>query len=175
MDAMSVAINAIGWTLIHSLWLGALAAAAYALPAARLRNQAPQLAYGWGLVCLLLLVLSLGLLFAHEFDRLKDSADAQAIARAYAARPVESGVLSCAEAAPSAAPSSIARGIDQILPLLVLDTVPKFVQLIKLVQQTVGHGSEAVRAPRQVLEGAEREAALEVIQAALNNRAAALA
>jgi bla regulator protein blaR1 len=120
MDAMSVAINAIGWTLIHSLWLGALAAAAYALPAARLRNQAPQLAYGWGLVCLLLLVLSLGLLFAHEFDRLKDSADAQAIARAYAALPVESGVLSSAEAAPSAAPSSIARGIDQILPLLVL-------------------------------------------------------
>lgn len=61
------------------------------------------------------------------------------------------------------------------LPLLVLDTVPKFVQLIKLVQKTVGHGTEAVRAPRQVLEGAEREAALAVIQAALSNRAAALA
>jgi beta-lactamase regulating signal transducer with metallopeptidase domain len=120
MDALSVATNAIGWTLIHSLWLGALAAAAYALPAARLRNQAPQLAYGWGLTCLLLLVLSLGLIFAQEFDRLKDSADAQAIARAYAALPVESGAVSSAEAMPAPAPSSIARGIDQILPLLVL-------------------------------------------------------
>ncbi len=118
MDALSVAINAIGWTLIHSLWLGALAAAAYAVPAARLRNQAPQLAYGWGLVCLLMLVLSLGLIFANEFDRLRDSADSQAIARAYAALPVEASAVSSIEVTP--APSSFARGIDQILPLLVL-------------------------------------------------------
>jgi len=47
--------------------------------------------------------------------------------------------------------------------LLTLDTVPKFVQLIKLVQQQVGHGHERVRAPRLVLEGAEREAALALI------------
>ena len=49
------------------------------------------------------------------------------------------------------------------LPLLTLDTVPKFVQLIKLVQQQVGHGHERVRAPRLVLEGAEREATLALI------------
>ena len=49
------------------------------------------------------------------------------------------------------------------LPLLALDTVPKFVQLIKLVQQQVGHGHERVRAPRLVLEGAEREATLALI------------
>jgi len=49
------------------------------------------------------------------------------------------------------------------LPLLVLDTVPKFVQLIKLVQQQVGHGHERVRAPRLVLDGAEREATLALI------------
>jgi len=49
------------------------------------------------------------------------------------------------------------------LPLLALDTVPKFVQLIKLVQQQVGHGHERVRAPRLVLDGAEREAALALI------------
>ena len=49
------------------------------------------------------------------------------------------------------------------LPLLTLDTVPKFVQLIKLVQQQVGQGSERVRAPRLVLEGAEREATLALI------------
>jgi len=47
--------------------------------------------------------------------------------------------------------------------LLTLDTVPKFVQLIKLVQQQGGHGHERVRAPRLVLEGAEREQALALI------------
>ena len=47
--------------------------------------------------------------------------------------------------------------------LLTLDTVPKFVQLIKLVQQQVGHGHERVRAPRLVLDGAERAAALALV------------
>jgi 1-pyrroline-4-hydroxy-2-carboxylate deaminase len=58
------------------------------------------------------------------------------------------------------------------LPLLRLDTVPKFVQLIKLVQQEVGMGSEVVRAPRLLLEGAERVAALEVIRASIRSRLA---
>jgi 4-hydroxy-tetrahydrodipicolinate synthase len=53
------------------------------------------------------------------------------------------------------------------LPLLRLDTVPKFVQLIKLVQAEVGMGSETVRPPRLVLEGEEREAALAVIREAI--------
>src|SRR5260370_2944405 len=39
------------------------------------------------------------------------------------------------------------------LPLLRLDTVPKFVQLIKLVQQEVGMGNERVRPPRLTLAG----------------------
>ena len=56
------------------------------------------------------------------------------------------------------------------LPLLTLDTVPKFVQLIKLVQQQVGHGHERVRGPRLVLEGAEREATLALIADKLANR-----
>lgn len=56
------------------------------------------------------------------------------------------------------------------LPLLRLDTVPKFVQLIKLVQAKVGMGSETVRAPRRVVEGAEREAALKVIDCAIANK-----
>ena len=56
------------------------------------------------------------------------------------------------------------------LPLLRMDTVPKFVQLIKLVQQEVGMGNERVRPPRLVLAGAERAAALETIKAALANR-----
>ncbi len=56
------------------------------------------------------------------------------------------------------------------LPLLTLDTVPKFVQLIKLVQQQVGHGHERVRAPRLVLEGAERQETLALIAAKLATR-----
>jgi len=59
------------------------------------------------------------------------------------------------------------------LPLLRLDTVPKFVQLIKLVQQEVGMGNERVRGPRMVLEGAERNDALKVIRAALDQRPSA--
>ena len=52
---------------------------------------------------------------------------------------------------------------EWFLPLLRLDTVPKFVQLIKLVQQEVGMGRETVRGPRATLQGAEREATLALI------------
>lgn len=41
------------------------------------------------------------------------------------------------------------------LPLLRMDTVPKFVQLIKLVQERVGMGNQRVRGPRMVLVGDE--------------------
>jgi 4-hydroxy-tetrahydrodipicolinate synthase len=41
------------------------------------------------------------------------------------------------------------------LPLLRMDTVPKFIQLIKLVQAEAGVGSARVRAPRMELEGAQ--------------------
>lgn len=56
------------------------------------------------------------------------------------------------------------------LPLLRMDTVPKFVQLIKLVQQEMGWGHERVRAPRCMMAGAERKAALEMLKVALKNR-----
>jgi 4-hydroxy-tetrahydrodipicolinate synthase len=56
------------------------------------------------------------------------------------------------------------------LPLLRMDTVPKFVQLIKLVQQEMGWGHERVRAPRCVLTGAERKTALDTLKVALKNR-----
>ena len=59
------------------------------------------------------------------------------------------------------------------LPLLRMDTVPKFVQLIKLAQEQVGRGSERVRPPRLVLDGAERAEALAVIAQALAMRPAA--
>ena len=56
------------------------------------------------------------------------------------------------------------------LPLLRMDTVPKFVQLIKLVQQEVGMGNARVRPPRLELAGAELEDALRVIRQILNHR-----
>jgi 1-pyrroline-4-hydroxy-2-carboxylate deaminase len=56
------------------------------------------------------------------------------------------------------------------LPLLRMDTSPKFVQLIKLVQAEVGHGSARVRPPRLELEGDERAQALETLQVALRTR-----
>lgn len=59
---------------------------------------------------------------------------------------------------------------EWFLPLLRMDTVSKFVQLIKLIQQEMGRGHERVRAPRCVLEGAERKAALDTLKIALRNR-----
>ena len=53
------------------------------------------------------------------------------------------------------------------LPLLRMDTVPKFVQLIKLVQQEVGMGNARVRPPRLELVGEELDEALRVIREAL--------
>ena len=45
--------------------------------------------------------------------------------------------------------------IDGFLPLLRLDTVPKFVQLIKLVQEELGIGNADVRAPKLRIDGEE--------------------
>jgi 1-pyrroline-4-hydroxy-2-carboxylate deaminase len=56
------------------------------------------------------------------------------------------------------------------LPLLRMDTVNKFVQFIKLVQQEVGWGSEGVRAPRCILTGMERKVALDTLKQALAKR-----
>ncbi len=53
------------------------------------------------------------------------------------------------------------------LPLLHMDTVPKFVQLIKLVQEEVGMGNSRVRPPRLKLEGAELAAARETVAKAV--------
>jgi 4-hydroxy-tetrahydrodipicolinate synthase len=55
---------------------------------------------------------------------------------------------------------------EWFLPLLRLDVVVKFVQLIKLVQEEVGMGSSRVRAPRLQLQGEELAAAKKVIATA---------
>jgi len=56
------------------------------------------------------------------------------------------------------------------LPLLRLDVVAKFVQLIKWVQQQVGMGSERVRAPRLTLTGADLDSVRLILQTALANK-----
>jgi len=56
------------------------------------------------------------------------------------------------------------------LPLLRLDTVPKFVQLIKWVQAEVGHGTPFVRPPRLELAGADLELARSALTTALAER-----
>lgn len=56
------------------------------------------------------------------------------------------------------------------LPLLRMDTVPKFVQLIKLAQEEVGMGSARVRPPRLELVGKELTEAREIVRSALAHR-----
>ncbi len=56
------------------------------------------------------------------------------------------------------------------LPLLRMDTVPKFVQLIKWVQEQVGVGSARVRSPRMELAGAELEDARAIFETAAATR-----
>jgi 1-pyrroline-4-hydroxy-2-carboxylate deaminase len=56
------------------------------------------------------------------------------------------------------------------LPLLRMDTVPNFVQLIKLVQAEVGIGNSRVRPPRLELVGRELEHNKKVIGDALQSR-----
>jgi 4-hydroxy-tetrahydrodipicolinate synthase len=56
------------------------------------------------------------------------------------------------------------------LPLLRMDTVPKFVQLIKWVQEQAGVGSARVRSPRMELVGEELKIAQATVKTALANR-----
>jgi 1-pyrroline-4-hydroxy-2-carboxylate deaminase len=58
------------------------------------------------------------------------------------------------------------------LPLLRMDTVPKFVQLIKWVQEKAGVGSARVRAPRLELHGEQLKAATAIFHKALAERPA---
>jgi 4-hydroxy-tetrahydrodipicolinate synthase len=59
---------------------------------------------------------------------------------------------------------------DWFLPLLRLDTLPKFVQLIKLVQAEVDRGSARVRPPRLEVTGEEYDWVIELIRERLRSR-----
>jgi len=56
------------------------------------------------------------------------------------------------------------------LPMLRMDTVPKFIQLIKQVQQDTGTGNARVRPPRQEVIGKELEETRRVVKEALDHR-----
>lgn len=56
------------------------------------------------------------------------------------------------------------------MPLLHLDALHSLVQCIKLTEAMVGRGTERVRPPRYVLEGAERQQVIAIVEAALANR-----
>jgi dihydrodipicolinate synthase/N-acetylneuraminate lyase len=56
------------------------------------------------------------------------------------------------------------------LPLLRTGAVPRFVQLIKLVQEMTGMGSARVRPRRLELSGGELRLARQAIQQALDHR-----
>jgi len=56
------------------------------------------------------------------------------------------------------------------LPLLRMDTVPKFIQLIKQVQQELGVGCARVRGPRMELRGKELAATREAVRTAMASR-----
>lgn len=58
------------------------------------------------------------------------------------------------------------------LPLLRMDTVPKFVQLIHQVQQETGTGNARVRAPRMEVAGEELKETRAVLKHALEHRPA---
>jgi 4-hydroxy-tetrahydrodipicolinate synthase len=55
------------------------------------------------------------------------------------------------------------------LPLLRMDTVPKFIQLIKQVQQETGTGNARVRPPRLEVTGAELEETRAAVKSALQH------
>jgi 1-pyrroline-4-hydroxy-2-carboxylate deaminase len=56
------------------------------------------------------------------------------------------------------------------LPLLRMDTVPNFVQLIKLVQTEVAMGNPRVRPPRLELTGDELKQAMAIIRSTLHSK-----
>ncbi len=62
------------------------------------------------------------------------------------------------------------RIYEWFLPLLRLDTVPKFVQHIKWVQAETGRGTPYVRPPRLPLAGADLDLARAVLDSALRDR-----
>ncbi len=56
------------------------------------------------------------------------------------------------------------------LPLLKLDAIPTLVQCIKLAEHLCGRGSEIFSPPRLPLEGAQREAVIQLVEKSIATR-----
>jgi 4-hydroxy-tetrahydrodipicolinate synthase len=56
------------------------------------------------------------------------------------------------------------------LPILELDISPQLVQNIKLAEVMTGIGTEYVRPPRKMLQGAERERVIQILEEGLKKR-----
>lgn len=120
MANLLIWIEALGWTLIHSLWLGALATLFYALPASAWRERAPQLAYAWGLACMVGLVLALLATLVLQWSAAERHAFERAVSEAHAALPVQAAADSQAASASPPPWNGLAPMVQPWLPALVL-------------------------------------------------------
>lgn len=109
MNALTPWIHALGWTLVHFLWQGALVGIAFAAARALLPKAHCRARYGTGLAALAALaVWPVATLIA-----LRPRFDADVAA-------IELGAASVVQAAPAQAPGLLLAGLDQALPWLVL-------------------------------------------------------
>jgi bla regulator protein blaR1 len=115
MSLVDQVIRALGWTLIHSLWLGTLAGVLYVLAAGLWRSSRPQRLESAGLLLLGLLALALGGYFLRSLAA--PSLSAADIAAAMAQLP-EPGVIR-AGTSDTVAGAGIGAQIETVLPWLV--------------------------------------------------------
>lgn len=116
MEALDTLVRAVGWTLIHSLWIGSVIGAVYAVAVQGWRASAPHRAYDFGIVGLVVLALSLVAVFVREWSLAGASAYAAAVAQATLALP-QPGVVQSSANEPGG--FSWATAIDVSLPWLV--------------------------------------------------------
>jgi beta-lactamase regulating signal transducer with metallopeptidase domain len=115
MSFIDLVVRALGWTLIHSLWMGTLVGVIYLLAAGAWRSSRPQRLESIGLC--LLGMLALGLLAVLLRGLAGPSVTPAEIAAAMALLP-EPGVV-LASASPLVATGSVGAKVEAILPFVV--------------------------------------------------------
>lgn len=115
MSLFDQVIRALGWTLIHSLWLGTLAGALYALAAGLWRSRHPQRLESAGLALLGLLAVALAAFFLRGLAAPALSPAEIAVAMAQLPEP---GVMR-AGAAEGVATTDVGARIEALLPWIV--------------------------------------------------------
>lgn len=117
MDTLDTLVRAVGWTLIHSLWIGSVIGAVYAVAVNRWRAGAPHRAHDFGIVGLIVLALSLVAVFLREWALAGEAAYVAAVTQATLDLPqpgiIQSSVVS------TGGEASWATAIDASLPWLV--------------------------------------------------------